>query len=271
MRRVPDDGSRMPSCAARERRDALHLPGPRAHGRRAAARDQQQHRGGRQRAAQGHAQGPQGALDRAQDQGRLLVVLHALAGPAARRGVPTTTGSAAATARTPARRGCGRRPSCCLPTPRATSTTSPPALPARSWPPTSPSSGCPATRAGATRPTTPRARAFSAGSRSSSSTTGTGRAGRRALHRQALSVRVQVFERCTEEDGEPACQIVISPIGRKLVNLVFDQRDRESNDEERSRFVQWFAEDLGLSLTAKNREVGPSMHDGSSDELVGTC
>ena len=55
------------------------------------------------------------------------------------------------------------------------------------------------------------------------------------------------------------------------MNLVFDQRDRESSDEERSRFVQWFAEDLGLSLTAKNREVGPSMHDGSSDELVGTC
>ena len=92
-----------------------------------------------------------------------------------------------------------------------------------------------------------------------------------ALHRQALSVRVQVFGRCTEEDGEPACQIVISPIGRKLVNLVFDQRDRESNDGERSRFAQWFAEDLGLSLAAKNREVGPSMHDGSSDELVGTC
>lgn len=55
------------------------------------------------------------------------------------------------------------------------------------------------------------------------------------------------------------------------MNLVFEQRDRETNDEERSRFVQWFAEDLWLSLTAKNREVGPSMHDGSSDELVGTC
>lgn len=82
---------------------------------------------------------------------------------------------------------------------------------------------------------------------------------------------LRAFERCAEEGGRPACQIVISPIGRKLVNLVFDQRDRESNDEERSRFVQWFAEDLGLSLTAKNREVGPSMHDGSSDELVGTC
>lgn len=92
-----------------------------------------------------------------------------------------------------------------------------------------------------------------------------------ALHRQALRVCVQAFERCAEEGGRPACQIVISPIGRKLVNLVFDQRDRESSDEERSRFAQWFAEDLGLSLTAKNREVGPSMHDGSSDELVGTC
>lgn len=58
-----------------------------------------------------------------------------------------------------------------------------------------------------------------------------------ALHRQALRVCVRAFERCAEEGGRPACQIVISPIGRKLVNLVFDQRDRESNDEERSRFV----------------------------------
>lgn len=66
----------------------------------------------------------------------------------------------------------------------------------------------------------------------------------------------------------PDCHL---PDREKAHESSFDQRDRESNDEERSRFVQWFAEDLGLSLTAKNREVGLSMHDGSSDELVGTC
>ena len=58
---------------------------------------------------------------------------------------------------------------------------------------------------------------------------------------------LQAFERYTEEDGKPACQIAISPIGRKLIRLVLGQRDRESDEEERSRFVQQMAEELGLS------------------------
>ena len=74
---------------ARGRRHALHLPRPGAGPRRGAARHQQQHRGRRQRPAEGHAQGPQEALDRAQAQGRLLVVLHALARLAARGGDPS--------------------------------------------------------------------------------------------------------------------------------------------------------------------------------------
>lgn len=58
---------------------------------------------------------------------------------------------------------------------------------------------------------------------------------------------LQAFERYKEEDGRAACQIAISPIGRKLVSLVFGQRDRENDDGERSKYVQRFAEKLGLS------------------------
>lgn len=58
---------------------------------------------------------------------------------------------------------------------------------------------------------------------------------------------LQAFERYTEEDGGAACQIVISPIGRKLIRFVFGHRDRESDEEERSRYVQKMAEELGLS------------------------
>lgn len=47
--------------------------------------------------------------------------------------------------------------------------------------------------------------------------------------------------------GRAACQIVISPIGRKLIRFVFGHRDRESDEEERSRYVQKMAEELGLS------------------------
>ena len=58
---------------------------------------------------------------------------------------------------------------------------------------------------------------------------------------------LQAFERYTEKDGRAACQIVISPIGRKLIRFIFGQRDRESDEEGRSRFVQQMAEELGLS------------------------
>ena len=58
---------------------------------------------------------------------------------------------------------------------------------------------------------------------------------------------LQAFERYTEDDGRVACQIVVSSIGRKLIRFVFGQRDRESDEEERSRYVQEMAEELGLS------------------------
>ena len=54
-------------------------------------------------------------------------------------------------------------------------------------------------------------------------------------------------EKTFTEDGRAACQIVISPIGRKLIRFVFGHRDRESDEEERSRYVQKMAEELGLS------------------------
>ena len=67
-----------------------------------------------------------------------------------------------------------------------------------------------------------------------------------------LTVRIRLlqstsFERYTEDDGRAACQIVVSSIGRKLIRIVFGQRNRESDEEERSRYVQEMAEELGLS------------------------
>ena len=58
---------------------------------------------------------------------------------------------------------------------------------------------------------------------------------------------LQAFERYTEDDGRAACQIVVSSVGRKLIRFVFGLRDRESDEEERSRYVQEMAEELGLS------------------------
>lgn len=58
---------------------------------------------------------------------------------------------------------------------------------------------------------------------------------------------LQSFERYIEEDGRAACRIEISQIGRKLIRFVFGQRDRESDEEKRSAYVQQMAESLGLS------------------------
>lgn len=58
---------------------------------------------------------------------------------------------------------------------------------------------------------------------------------------------LQAFERYMEQDGRPACRIVVSPVGRRLIRFVFGQRDREGNEEERSRYVQTLAEELGLA------------------------
>ena len=58
---------------------------------------------------------------------------------------------------------------------------------------------------------------------------------------------LQALERYVEQDGQPACRIVVSPVGRKLIRVTFGQRDREGNEEERSRYVQTLAEELGLA------------------------
>lgn len=58
---------------------------------------------------------------------------------------------------------------------------------------------------------------------------------------------LQALERYTEQDGLPACRIVVSPVGRKLIRCVFGQRDLEGDEEKRSRYVQDFARELGLS------------------------
>ena len=53
------------------------------------------------------------------------------------------------------------------------------------------------------------------------------------------------FER-TVEDGKPAFSVVIPPFGRKLIRVIYEQRNREDNEEERSRYVQQKAEEFGL-------------------------
>lgn len=53
------------------------------------------------------------------------------------------------------------------------------------------------------------------------------------------------FER-TVEDGKPVFFVVVSPIGRKLIRIIYEQRNREENEEVRSRYVQKKAEEFGL-------------------------
>ena len=56
---------------------------------------------------------------------------------------------------------------------------------------------------------------------------------------------LMAFER-TNKDGKPAFSVVISPLARKLIRIIYEQRDREENEEERSRYVQLKAEEFGL-------------------------
>lgn len=56
---------------------------------------------------------------------------------------------------------------------------------------------------------------------------------------------LQGFER-TVEDGKPAISVIISPLGRKLIRVIYEQRNREDSEEERSRYVQQKAEEFGL-------------------------
>ena len=56
---------------------------------------------------------------------------------------------------------------------------------------------------------------------------------------------LQSFERVII-DEKRAFSVVISPLGRKLVDIIYEQRDREGNEDERSRFVQSKVAELGL-------------------------
>lgn len=57
---------------------------------------------------------------------------------------------------------------------------------------------------------------------------------------------LNAFQR-TIEDEKPALDIIISAGARNLLRIVYEQRAREDNEEERSRFVQDKAEELGLA------------------------
>ena len=56
---------------------------------------------------------------------------------------------------------------------------------------------------------------------------------------------LQGFER-TVEDKKPAFSVVISPMGRKLIRAIYEQRNLEENEVERSNYVQKMVEEFGL-------------------------
>ena len=69
--------------------------------------------------------------------------------------------------------------------------------------------------------------------------------GKDGSEKQYISPLLQSFER-TAENGKPAFSVVIPPRSRRLIRILHEQRDREGNEEERSRCVQQMAETFGL-------------------------
>ncbi|MBQ9047025.1 MAG: hypothetical protein IJ120_03895 [Solobacterium sp.] len=63
--------------------------------------------------------------------------------------------------------------------------------------------------------------------------------------KQYSSPLLQSFFR-TIEDEKPAFSVVIPARSRKLIRIIYEQREREENEEERSRCVQRMAEEFGL-------------------------
>lgn len=63
--------------------------------------------------------------------------------------------------------------------------------------------------------------------------------------KQYVSPLLQSFSR-TMEDEKPAFSVVIPARSRKLIRIIYEQREREENEEERSRCVQRMAEEFGL-------------------------
>jgi len=64
--------------------------------------------------------------------------------------------------------------------------------------------------------------------------------------KEYVSHVMQSFERNTQ-DGKPAFSVKISPNSRKLLRVIFEQRNREGNEAERSAFVQKAAETMNLN------------------------
>ena len=69
--------------------------------------------------------------------------------------------------------------------------------------------------------------------------------GKDGTDKQYISPLLRRFER-TVEDGKPAFSVAIPSRSRKLIRIIYEQRDREDNDAERSRCVQQMAEAFGL-------------------------
>ena len=56
---------------------------------------------------------------------------------------------------------------------------------------------------------------------------------------------MKAFQRITADD-KPAFDVIIPAGARNLLRIVYEQRKREDNEEERSRYVQEQAELMGL-------------------------
>ena len=55
------------------------------------------------------------------------------------------------------------------------------------------------------------------------------------------------FER-TKIEGEDAVRVIIPSDSRKLLRMIFKQRDLEGNEEERSQYIQKMTEEYGFCL-----------------------
>ena len=63
--------------------------------------------------------------------------------------------------------------------------------------------------------------------------------------KEYISHVMEKFERNIQE-GKPAFTVTISPNSRKLLRIIFEQRNREDNEEQRSDYVQKAAEAMNL-------------------------
>lgn len=55
-----------------------------------------------------------------------------------------------------------------------------------------------------------------------------------------------IYQQDPSDDDKPAFSVVVLPLSRKLIRVIYEQRNREGNEEERSRYVQQKAEEFGL-------------------------